>query len=135
MAKEDNLFPEKDLIDMKFMDLLKYGNIEIKDKTEVDKALHEYSLLIYKAKELDAAYNKLEVQLISKHNDVASLINEAKNSIENNIEKYYSEHFTDLSFQPREDNDSSRATLQFEHGEIIVTHKSKTDFKIKPTKP
>lgn len=126
MSKDNNLFPEKEIMDMKFIDLVKFGNIDIKNKEDSDKALHELSLLKNKQRELSGIQKKHEDALALKIAECSLPIFAAIRTIEENIQRYYDHHLDEFEFIDGE------AKLQFKHGEIIA--KQKTEVKIKTNK-
>ena len=123
------LFPEEDLIDMKFMEMIKYATINIDDTVDADKAVREYSFLIKKEKELWAKNDKAIANLLAQATMLQEQINGAKNEISSKIENYFMH--TELHFEDTADYDTSVATIDLEHGKIVFIQKRKLDFKIK----
>lgn len=130
---ESKLFPEKELIDVRFLELIKYDDREIVNKEDVDKAIREYSHLVNakKTKLIPAAEWEIDV-IEKKREKIENIINEKIEKIQQSIEKYYHQHMHDVVFL--HDDDVQTATIELEHGQIIFTQKTNSNIKIKPKK-
>lgn len=128
-----NLFPEKDLIDMKFMELVQYTELEIDSKPDIDKALHEYSLLMKKRKEISDLRVKLIDEVGMKLAGPEAAILSAMSSIKSNIERYYTTNGIDAKFEDL-GNGTQVAIIEFDHGEVKLTKESKLKMEIKKIK-
>ena len=134
MEKETtNLFPDKELFDMKFLGFIKFDKAEVSNRSEIDKAMQEYFCLVKKAQEVDKLLWKHTDDLVKKYDSLKASIDYVANIISDKIENYCNAHTGDFNFK-KDGDDKSRATLTFEHGEIIITRKERIDFKFKPVK-
>lgn len=128
----DNLFPQPELIDMKFLELAKFGHLQIDSRQDIDKALQELSFLHKKNLEIDDLFMKHRQQLDEKFQKYYEPIEEQVQMIRENIEEYLKGHIRDIWFESDiDDDDKSIARLKFDHGEIICKQISKTKFQIK----
>lgn len=126
-----NLFPEKDLIDLKFMDHIRFNSFVPINKTEMDKAIHEYNCLKNNLNKCMGIYSRKQEELSNKYQNVSKEISDAMESIMDGVEECIRKNWTDYSISYGEDN---KCEIEFEHGKLILEQKTTTKFKIKPVK-
>jgi len=132
MAEDtQNLFPVKELFDMKFLELVKYDKAEVKENGDIDKALQEYFFLTEKGKEVQKLYMKHSDDLVNRALKLRASIDYVRQIIFDKIHDSFD--CSEVIFE-EDENGVSKATFPFEHGEIVIIEKSKTEFKIKPVK-
>jgi hypothetical protein len=128
---DQTMFPERELIDMSFMDHIRYNNTVPENKTEVDKALQEYNCLSAKFKECTIVFSKRQKDLEAKYDSLAKIISDAMNGILAGVEDNIKRNWSDFGISYGADD---KCEINLEHGKIILEQRIKTNFKIKPIK-
>lgn len=129
--ENQNLFPEKDLIDLGFMDHIRFNSFVPVSKAEVDKAIHEYNCLKDNLRKLNGLYDKKLNQLIDQKEKVETDLNKAMEDILAGVKTCITDHTADFGIQYDEDN---KCSLAFEHGSLILEEVVINKLKIKPKK-
>ena len=128
---EQNLFPERELIDMTFMDHIRFNSFVPTSKTELDKAIQEYNCLSAKFSEATKEFSKRQNALEHKYGLLAKEISNAMYRVTVGVEGYLKENWSDFNIHYGDDD---KCELNFEHGKLILEQKTSTKFKIKPVK-
>jgi hypothetical protein len=134
VPRERRMFPEKDIIDLKSLDHLKFVNgTEIQNQKDLDTALGEINHLFGKRKETHEKIDRLMKEFSTKAFEVTSVINDKSGIIEKKVSDYINKYPDRIHFHTREDG-NLEATLNLEHGSVVITRVTKTEIKIKPAK-
>lgn len=132
MEKENtNLFPEKDLIDLKFMDHIRFNSFVPINKTEVDKAIQEYNCLKINLSKCSDVFIKKQRKLDNEYEAVQKRIEDSMDCIIKGVEECIANNWTDYGISYGDDN---KCEIAFEHGKLVLEQKTTTKFKIKPVK-
>lgn len=128
---EQNLFPERELIDMTFMEYIRFSSFVPVNKTELDIAIQEYNCLSAKFSEATKEFSKRQKDLENKYDLLAKKISDAMNNVTAGVEQCVTNNWTDYNIHYGDDD---KCELNFEHGKLILEQKTSTKFKIKPVK-
>lgn len=128
---EQNLFPERELIDMTFMEYIRFSSFVPVNKTELDKAIQEYNCLSAKFSEATKEFSKRQKDLETKYDTIAKRISDTMNNISAGVESFVESNWTDFNISY---DDQDKCEINFEHGKLILEQKTSTKFKIKPVK-
>lgn len=123
-----NLFPEKDLIDLKFMDHIRFNSFVPTNKTEVDKAIQEYNCLISNFKKCTSVYSQLQRELDNKYNAVSKKLSDTADTIMHGVEQCIGNNYSEFGINF---NGKEKCEIEFEHGKIILEQKTINKLKIK----
>lgn len=128
---DQNLFPERELIDMTFMDYIRYSSSVPSNKTELDKAIQEYNCFSAKFSEATKEFSKRQKDLETKYDTIAKRISDTMNNINDGAEQCIRNHWTDYDISY---DNYDKCEINFEHGKLVLEQKIKTKFIIKPVK-
>lgn len=128
---DQTMFPERELIDMSFMDHIRFHAFVPTTKPEVDKAIQEFNCLVTKSKELSAIFDKAVSKLTSEFETLHQKISVAKDSILSGVKCCIDDSTNDMGVLYDEDD---KCEIDFQHGKIILEKTTTTKLKIKPIK-
>jgi hypothetical protein len=132
MEKENtNLFPEKDLIDLTFMDHIRFNCFVPVNRAEIDKAIQEYNCLKVNAAKCTNVFLQKQRDLDKKYEAVSNHINGFMDNILKGVEECIANNWTDYGISYGDDD---KCVIDFEHGKVLLEQTTKTKFKIKPVK-
>jgi hypothetical protein len=134
-VQKNNLFPEKPIIDMTFLDHLIFstnGRV-IDTKKDLDSALGEINHLYAKKKELKSKVLEYQFQLMNKHLELDNRIQKENEVVTQKLNEYFDRHPSEIHFKDKEDG-TQEAIINLDHGSVVITRVTKTKIEIKPAK-
>ena len=135
MSQENQtMFPEKDLIDVSSLDLIKYDSKQIETKEDIDKAVKEFNYLKnLRSSKLLATANSMIELILKRRDDLLETIDKKMNTIHLKISRYCYSH-SDESGVTEDENGVVITKFSFPSGDIELKVTTKETIKIKPKK-